>query len=58
MTCEELPSLSNYYPLVLSPAEGKCKLSRVSADCVHSGKSVEDVGMIEEGIDISGRGKG
>jgi hypothetical protein len=58
MTCEEVPLPSNYHPLMFSPSEGKCKLSRVSAECVHSGKSVEDVGMIEEGVDISGRGKG
>jgi len=58
MNCEEHPSPSNYQSIVSSPSEAKCNLFLVAAKYVHSAKPVEDVDMVEEGIDISGRREG
>jgi hypothetical protein len=58
MNYEEILSPSHYHSLVLSPSEAKCNLSRVAVECVYSVQSVEGIGMVQEGIDIFGSGKG
>jgi hypothetical protein len=57
INCEEIQSPLHYKSLVLSPSETKCKLSHVAVECVHSVQSVEHIGMVQEEMDIFGRGK-